>query len=319
METQTTDARRGRRTEIMSCGVWHIVQPSCIAGIARIVSARAPMVVVGAEVMIVACVSIAKARRAVDKKWRIEAPAKRTVEDSVARDERECAEPGIPPPTSNPRWPAPRAPAIVREVACLVDVGFAEISGAQTAPAVQVIVLGGVTVEFLRLESQVCLHRQFVAAFHRSGLSALGDFGFPVEDAELLLVQVKVVQACFEQPGGQTTLLHANIVLGIDLVDFDHGLTVADLDLGIDQAGGDHAHGTFAAEPQKHSWSKQDFRFAVFSVQRLASVYLSRPNGVLVQCLTVERDLSFNVVDRSRSSAPRVGGTWVVGLGPRRC
>src|SRR6516162_2743925 len=193
METQTTDARCGRRTEIMSCGVRHIVQPSCIAGIARIVSAGAPIVVVGAEVMIVACVSIAKARRTVDINWRVKAPAKRTVEDSIAGDKCECVEPGIPPPTSNPRWPAPRAPAIVREVACLVDVGFAEISGAQTAPTVQVIVLGGVAVEFLRLESQVCLQRQFVPAFHRSGLSAVGDFGFPVEDAELLIVQLEVV------------------------------------------------------------------------------------------------------------------------------
>src|SRR5262252_5178690 len=112
--------------------------------------------VVGAEVMIVPCVSIAKARRSVDVKRRVKAPAKRTVEDSIARDKRECAEPGIPPPTCNPRWPAPRAPAIVREVTCLVDVGFAEISRTQTAPAVQVIVLGGVTVEFVRLESRVC-------------------------------------------------------------------------------------------------------------------------------------------------------------------
>src|ERR1700756_3878741 len=107
--------------------------------------------------MIEASVSIAKARRTVDVIWRVEAPAKRTVEDSIARDKRECAEPGIPPPTANPCWPAPRAPAIVREVACLVDVGFAEISGAQAAPAVQVIVLGGVSVEFLRLETRVCL------------------------------------------------------------------------------------------------------------------------------------------------------------------
>jgi hypothetical protein len=92
---------------------------------------------------------------------------------------------------------------------------------------------------------------------------------------------------------------------------------VAELDLGIDQAGGDHAHGTFVAEPEKHAWSKEDFRFAVFSGQRLASVYLGRPNGFLVQGLIAERDLSFHVVDRSRSGAPRVG-TWVVGLRPRR-
>src|SRR5215469_4087529 len=177
----------------MSCGVWHIVQASRIAGIAWIVSARAPIVVVGAEVMIVPSVPIAKARRTVDVKRRVKAPAKRTVEDSIARDKCECAEPGIPPPTSNPRWPAPRAPAIVREVARLVDVGFAEISGAQTAPAVQVIVLSGVAIEFLRLESQVCLQRQFVPAFYRSGLSAVRDFGFPFEDADLLIVQLKVV------------------------------------------------------------------------------------------------------------------------------
>src|SRR5215469_9934988 len=137
----------------MSCGVWHIVQAGRIARIARIVSARAPIVVVAAEVRLVASVPIAKARGTVDVEWRVKTPAKRTVEDSIARDKCECAEPGIPPPTSNPRWPAPRTPAIVREVARLVDVGFAEISGAQTTPAVQVIVLRGVAVEFLRLES----------------------------------------------------------------------------------------------------------------------------------------------------------------------
>src|SRR5215469_12107646 len=118
----------------MSCGVWHIVQAGRIAGIAWIVSARAPIVVVGAEVMIVPCVPIAKARRTVDVKWRVKTPAKRTVEDSIARDKCECAEPGIPPPTSNPRRPAPRTPAIVREVARLVYVGFADIIVVKTPP-----------------------------------------------------------------------------------------------------------------------------------------------------------------------------------------
>src|ERR1035437_10732537 len=100
---------------------------------AYVVRAGAPGPIVRTEMMVVVSVPVPEERSLIDPPRRIEAPAKRAIEDAVARNKSEGAKPGVPIPISSP--PAWAAPSVHRVEASRIDVGFGQVARPQAAPA----------------------------------------------------------------------------------------------------------------------------------------------------------------------------------------
>src|ERR1700739_4664046 len=100
-------------------------------------------------------VAISIKRRLVHPPRRIESPAKRAIENSIARHERVRIEPRIPVPSGSPPRRSAGYPSILRVVASLIDVGFGHVRGSQAAPLIQIVAFVRLAVELLRHQHSI--------------------------------------------------------------------------------------------------------------------------------------------------------------------
>jgi hypothetical protein len=100
---------------------------------------------VSAEMMII---MFGRERRLKHGLERVESPAERAVENSVIWNESERVKPRVPIPISAPLAWSPRAPFFRRVKFGRINIGFRQISGSQTAPAIQVVLIEILLIEF---------------------------------------------------------------------------------------------------------------------------------------------------------------------------
>src|ERR1043166_1066457 len=98
-------------------------------------AARAPIVIAGTEVTIVRR-AVNYDRSAIHPKGGIKAPTERAIEDSISRNERIRAEPGIPVPAG-----AEPSRSAADVGSCHLHIGFGEVAGSQACPAIEIILI----------------------------------------------------------------------------------------------------------------------------------------------------------------------------------
>ena len=231
-----------------------------------VVHTAIPASAVRVEVMME--VPITKKDRSIEREERrIESPTKRTVEDSVARNERVRAKPRIPiPARAVPSKPVASASNVTRPK---VYVGFREICGAQAAPVIQIARFISLLVEALRLRG-LLVQSQLVAALHRHLSAVIVYDRFAVENAHLIVGRIKIVIPVFHEFGRNAVCINAYIILFMNLGDFDTRFAFLHPNFGVGKAGRNHLHRAVASHPQENAGREQHFCFSVFSCDRLA-------------------------------------------------
>src|SRR5262252_76023 len=153
----------------------------------------------------------------VNPQRRVESPAERAVENSVARNERVGTKPGVPIPART--IPSRTEPVSANVNPRLVHVGFRQICRAQAAEAVKVARLIGLLVELLSLERSAGIQRNLASALQRDVAVAIANHGLAVEYTNLILRGVKAIQPRLLDSRGRAVLKNLNVVL---LVKFRH-------------------------------------------------------------------------------------------------
>src|SRR5215472_7698486 len=171
----------------------------------------------------------------VNPQRRVESPAERAVENSVARNERVGTKPRAPVPT---RAIPPRTVPIAGEVnPRLVHVGFRQIRRAQAAEAVKVACLISLLVELLGLERSGGIQRNFASALQRDVAVAIAYHGLAVEYANLILRGVKDIQPRLLDSRGRAVLENLNVVLLVKFRYLEQRPALPHLNPRIGQAG----------------------------------------------------------------------------------
>src|SRR5579862_1789797 len=272
-----------------------------------VVGAGAPVVIVSAEVMAIetAAIPVAKTAvsiegRLVNPPRRIKAPAEGTIENAVAGDKREAVIPGIPIPAGAPPARSPRSPTGVCIESGGVHIFFREIGGAQAAPAIEIILVLRLAIEFCRLSGKRISKSDFVAALDRVVGVALGHVGFAVKDAQLRSAGIEIIKAGFKKPGGSATGINENVVFRMELSDFDHGLAAVEFDFGVGEARRNHPDGSVAGQTHEDAGREEKFNFALLRIEGLAGLQFDRPDGFRIKRLHANGSLAFHVVNGSR-------------------
>ncbi len=81
-----------------------------------------------------------------------------------------------------------------------------------------------------------------MAAFNLDLPVAFLHHGFAIEYAQLVLLQIKIVQPWFQKSRRRPTHGYPQIILRIDLVNFHHSVALVDSYFGIRQTGRNHLH-----------------------------------------------------------------------------
>ena len=92
---------------------------------------------------------------------------------------------------------------------------------------------------------------------------------------------VEGVETVLEQLGLAVGQVDEDGVLLIDLVDFDVGAAVLELDLGVGQIVGDHLDGAVVAETEKDAGRQQNLGFAVGGGDHLSGLHLGVADSAL--------------------------------------
>src|ERR1700758_1940745 len=103
------------------------------------------------------------------------------------------------------------------------------------------------------------------------GVGAGIDGGFAVEDTHGGVAGVEGVEAVLEELSLAIFQVNENGVLRIDLIDFDVGASLLELDLGVGEIGGHHLNGAVVSETEKNTGSEQYLGLAVCGGENLAS------------------------------------------------
>src|ERR1700693_4584493 len=122
--------------------VWSIVNAAAVIGRKPVMSLHASGTKGRIEMMIV--MAAGKVRSGKCAPWRIKAPTKWTIEDSVSGHKRKRIKPRIPIPTF--AKPPRTSERLVRSG---VGIGFGEIARTKTGPAIEVLRFQLFLVEFL--------------------------------------------------------------------------------------------------------------------------------------------------------------------------
>src|ERR1700693_3166507 len=125
--------------------VWSIVNAAAVIGRKPVMSLHASGTKTWIEMMVV--MAAAEVRSSKCAPWRIKAPTKWTIENSVSGHKRKRIKPRIPIPTF-------AIPPITSEriVGSGVGVGFGEITGTKASPAIEFLSLKLLLVELLGLQ-----------------------------------------------------------------------------------------------------------------------------------------------------------------------
>ena len=125
------------------------------------------------------------------------------------------------------------------------------------------------------------------------------DRSFAVEHTDHASVRVEIVQARLEQLGAGAAFRDADVVLGMNVRDLNHGATLLQRHYGIRQTGGDHPHRAMIVNSEEDARRKQDLDPAGLGGERLARRQPGGSHGFLAEGLYADRGVPFDVIDRS--------------------
>src|SRR5712671_3307062 len=187
-----------------------------------------PIAKVTKVVKIVMEVAEENKRREAHVKRRKETPTKRTIEDSIPRNERISTIIRIPIPTGS-------VPITHLIDLGAIHVGFRQVRRAQAAPAIQIVL--GFFVELFWLYRPAGIEGQHVFALHLDVLSIHFDIGLALINANDIMVRVKLVQAGFGKSNLRAILRDDNVVLRVQFGHFHGGFTFVQAQFCVGQAG----------------------------------------------------------------------------------
>src|SRR5579872_343214 len=275
------------------------------AGIIRasnIVRARSPVAIVRAEMLVVRRVSVTKAaiaieqRRVIHQPRGIKPPTERAIEDSIPRNKCVRAEPRIPVPVCAPPAWSPRTPSGRRIKTSGIHVRLGKISRSQTAPPVKISFLVTLLVELLRFQFAGLVQTDLMSALYRDILAGFLYLCLAIKDAQLRLLQIKVIQTGFEQRCFRSLRRNLQIVLGMDLCHLDHRLAFVQLNLRIGKARRNHLHRAIRTHSQEHAGCQQHLGLAICGCQGLTGLQLLGPDRFRVEYRIADAGLSLHVI-----------------------
>src|SRR5579862_160178 len=228
-----------------------------------------------------AAISESVERSVSDNPRRIEAPAKRTPEQSVSRNPRIGAEIGIPIPSGA----IPTVASRVR-TSC-IHVCLGQVGGPKASPAIKVV-LGGFLVKAASFELVARVERQLMPACHAVVSIVDGHFQLAVKHADQAAVRVEIVESFLLQPDAGAVFIHHDVIGGKNFPSLYHRASALHRERGIFERRRIHPDRRVAINSQEHAWSKQNFRFAILSRQRLTSLQASRADRILIQRLRID-------------------------------
>jgi len=176
-------------------------------------------------------------RRTIDKQRGVKAPSEWVVKEAVTWKKRKARKPWIPVPARAD--PSGTVPAVHVIPARGVDIGFAEVARAETAPPVQIGRLSILLAEFCWLQFSRGSEIQFTTALQVDVPVVCLHQSFAIEYPDGLVGLIEVVQSSLQQFGRYAVLYDADVILFVELVDLDQGLTFIDGNPRVGESGRD--------------------------------------------------------------------------------